>query len=149
MRRLFRQEASSLAAGLDVGALAPMVDMMTLLLVFLLRSYATEPAPAPPTGDFALAGTVSEATRSDGVEILVSETAIWVEGRPVVELATLDQEILVRPLYEVLLKTRGAHRVEVHADHRVKYGILKRVLYTARAAEYDEISLVAANRASL
>ena len=149
MRRLFRNEEPSLAPGLDVGALAPLVDMMTLLLVFLLRSYATEAAPAPPTGDFQLAGTVSEASRQGAVEILVSETAIWVDGRPIANLATLDGELLVRPLYDVLLKTRGADRVEVFADEHVKYGILKRVLYTARAAEYDAISLVAANRGSL
>lgn len=148
-RRLFRPPEPALGAGLDVGALAPMVDMMTLLLVFLLRSYATEPAPMPPTGEFRLAGTVSEAGRQRAVEILVSEKAIWVDGRPVADLGRLEGDLLVRPLYDVLLKTRGGGRVEVFVDQRVKYAILKRVLYTARAAEYDEIALVAANRASL
>lgn len=149
MRRLFRREEPSLAAGLDVGALAPMVDMMTLLLVFLLRSYATEPAPAPPRGDFALASTVSEASRVRAVEVLVSADAIWIDGRALVDVADLDDQLLVRPLYDALLKLKGGGRVEVFADHRVPYATLKRVLFTARAAEYDEISLVAANRASL
>lgn len=148
-RRLFRPHAAPAGDGLDVGALAPMVDMMTLLLVFLLRSYATEPAPAPPVGDFALAGTVSEDPRGRGVEVLVAGDGVWVDGRRLATLVPGDSEALVRPLYEALLKQRGPRRVEVHADHRVPYATLRRVLYTARAAEYDEIALVAANRASL
>ena len=60
-RRLFRRDAGGITPGLDVGALAPLVDMMTLMLVFLLRSYSTESAPMPPEGRFELAGTTSEA----------------------------------------------------------------------------------------
>jgi len=148
-RRLFRPEEGGVGAGLDVGALAPMVDMMTLLLVFMLRSYATEPAPAPPVADFALAGTVSEDPRSRAVEVLVAGDGVWVDGRRLATLTAGDPEVLVRPLYEALLKLRGPRRVEVHADHRVSYAMLRRILYTARAAEYDEIALVAVNRASL
>lgn len=149
MRRLFRRDPIVVSDGLDVGALAPLVDMMTLLLVFLLRSYATDPAPAPPVGDFTLAGTTSEDARARAVEILVSTDAIWIDGRKLASNADLGDALLVRPVYDVLLATRGIGRVEIYADARVPYGVLRRVLYTARAAEYDDVSLLAANRASL
>lgn len=148
-RRLFRTEEPALSPGLDVGALAPMVDMMTLLLVFLLRSYSTEAAPAPPEGPFELAGTVSEAAREPAVEILVSEEAVYIEGRRVVAVRYLPDTLLVREIYDPLLALRGKRRVEVHADRHVAWGALKRVLHTAKAAGYEEISLVAANKASL
>lgn len=148
-RRLFRAAPTPAAGGLDVGALAPMVDMMTLLLVFLLRTYSNEVAPHPPTGDFELAGTVSEAARSAAVEILVSEEAVWVEGRRVAGTRFLGEELLVREVYDPLLLLRGRTRVEVHAHRTVPYGVLKRILYSARAAGYDEVALVAVNRASL
>lgn len=148
-RRLFRPGEAPTASGLDVGALAPMVDMMTLLLVFLLRSYSTEPAPAPPTGPFALAGTTSEDPRTNATEILVSPEAIWVDGRRVIGTPYLPEELLVRELYDPLLTVRDKKRVEVYADQGVPYAVLKRVFYTARTAGFDELVLVGANRASL
>jgi biopolymer transport protein ExbD len=148
MRRLFRP-APPTSDGLDIGALAPMVDMMTLLLVFLLRSYSTEAAPSPPSGPFELAGTASEDTRQPAVEILISPEAIYLQGRRVVATAYLGDDPLVHELYDPLLLLRGKHRVEVHADRTVPYAVLKRVFYTAKAAGYDELVLVAANRSSL
>lgn len=148
-RRLFRAPSPESAAGLDVGALAPMVDMMTLLLVFLLRSYSTEAAPTPPSGAFALATTTSEEGRRPAVEILVTPEAIWVEGRRAVAVPYLGDAALVREIYDPLLLMRGKSRVEVHADAAVPYAVLKRVFYTARAAGFDELVLVGASRQSL
>lgn len=148
-RRLFRSDEGSLAPGLDVGALAPMVDMMTLLLVFLLRSYSTEAAPAPPEGPFELAGTVSEDARRPAVEVLVSAEAVYLDGHRVIAVKYLPDALLIHEIYDPLLAMRGRDRLEVHADKGVSWGVLKRVLHTARAAGFEEISLVAANKASL
>lgn len=149
-RRLFKPPTTALSDGLDVGALAPLVDMMTLLLVFLLRSYSTESAPMPPDGRFELAGTVSEAAREGGsVVVLVSQEAIYVEGRRVIAVGYLPPELLVREIYDPLLLMRGKQRIEVHADRTIPWGVLKRVLHTARTAGFEELSLVAANTSSL
>jgi biopolymer transport protein ExbD len=126
-----------------------MVDMMTLLLVFLLRTWSTEAAPRPPEGAFELPGTTSEDPRRPAVEVLVSPEAVWIEGQRVVAVRYLPAEGLVREIYEPLLATRGQRRVEVHADRRVPWAVLKRVLYAARAARCEDIALVAANEASL
>jgi biopolymer transport protein ExbD len=149
MRRLFKKKETGPLPGLDVGALAPLVDMMTLLLVFLLRSYSTEAAPAPPEGHFELAGTVSEDPRKSAVQIIVSKEAIYVEGHRVIAVGYLPDELLVHELYDPLLAMRGKQRVEVHADKDIPWGVLKRVLHTAKAAGFDELSLVAANTSSL
>ncbi|MFZ5479829.1 MAG: ExbD/TolR family protein [Myxococcota bacterium] len=149
MRRLFRREAPTLAPGLDVGALAPMVDMMTLLLVFLLRTWSHEAAPQPPDDRLELATTVSEDPRKPATVVLVSAEAVYVDGHRVVAVAYLPDEMLVRELYDPLNAARTKRRVEVHADRRVSFGVLKRILHTARAAGFEEISLVAANAASL
>ena len=149
-RRLFKARPTTLADGLDVGALAPLVDMMTLLLVFLLRSYSTESAPVPPEGRFELAGTVSEETRQDGsVVVLVSREAIYIDGRRVIAVDYLPTDLLVREIYDPLLLLRSQTRIEVHADRTIPWGVLKRVLHTARSAGFEELSLVAASTSSL
>jgi biopolymer transport protein ExbD len=149
-RRLFRRDAGGITPGLDVGALAPLVDMMTLMLVFLLRSYSTESAPMPPEGHFELAGTTSEAARSTGsVVVLVSKDAVYIDGRRVIAVNYLPEELLVREIYDPLLLMRGKKRIEVHADRTIPWGVLKRVLHTARTAGFEDLSLVAASTSSL
>lgn len=148
-RRLFRHAEASVGAGLDVGALAPMVDMMTLMLVFLLRTWSTETAPAPPEGPFALAETRSEASRRPAVEVLIARDAIYVEGRRVVATGFLGEEALIREVYDPLMMMRVKTRLEVHADATVPYGVLRRVLHTARSAGFAELSVVAVSAGGL
>ena len=135
--------------GLDVGALAPLVDMMTLLLVFLLRTYSTELAPSPPSGPFELGPTVSEDARQGGVEILVAVDAIYVDGQRIAAWDYVGTEGLVRPLYDRLLASRSKARVEVHADAAVTWARLGRVFATAQAAGVQDLALVGAYRGSL
>lgn len=149
MRRLFKAKGPEPLPGLDVGALAPLVDMMTLMLVFLLRSYSTEAAPHPPEGKFELAGTVSEDAREPAVEILISQEAVYIDGHRVIAVAYLPEDLLIRELYDPLLVMRGKKRIEVHADKTIPWSVLKRILHTARTAGFEELSLVAANTSSL
>lgn len=144
-RRLFRSGGAPVRDGLDVGALAPMVDMMTLLLVFLLRTWSTESAPRPPEGAFTLAGTTSVDARAPATQILVSTDGVWVDAHRVTAVAALADpaaEVVVREIYDPLLQARQKDRVEIHADAAVNYGVLKRVVATAQAAGFHEVALV-------
>jgi biopolymer transport protein ExbD len=154
-RRLFRHSAAPARDGLDVGALAPMVDMMTLLLVFLLRTWSTESAPTPPSGAFELAGTTSVDSRQPATEIIVSSEGVWINSHRVTATRALapapastpapaaaTPEGLIREIYDPLLQARVKDRVEIHADAEINYGILKRIISTCEAAGFDEIALV-------
>ncbi len=142
MRRLARRGGAEPAPGLDIGALAPMVDMMTVLLVLLLRSYATDPAPVPPEGRLALADTLSEDPRRPATEILISSEAIYVQGHRVIAVSYLPEQLLVRELYDPLLLQRDKGRVEIHTDRDIPWRVVERVLHTVRSAGYQEIALV-------
>ncbi|MBM4391194.1 MAG: biopolymer transporter ExbD [Deltaproteobacteria bacterium] len=148
MKRFRRREAQA-SVGLDVGALAPMVDMMTLLLLFLLRTYSTELAPTPPSGPFALAPTSSEESRHGGIEILVANDAIYVDGQRIAAWDYVGTEGVVKPLYDRLLASRTKARAEVHADGTVPWRRLGRVLATAQAAGLEELAIVGGYRGSL
>lgn len=143
MRRMARSRGGEPSGpGLDIGALAPMVDMMTVLLVLLLRSYATDPAPMPPEGRLELADTLSEDARRPATEILVSDEAIYINGHRVIAVAYLPEQLLVRELYDPLLLMRDKGRVEIHAHRDVTWRTIERVLHTVQSAGYDEIALV-------
>lgn len=143
-RRLFASQEST-RDGLDVGALAPMVDMMTLLLVFLLRTWSTESAPVPPSGAFELASTTSSDSRARAITILLSPEAIWVDGHRVIATPKIGPDLLIREVYDPLLALRGSQRVEIHADASVPWAVLKRVIATSEAAGVQEVALVGAS----
>ena len=71
------------------------------------------------------------------------------KGNRVVATAYLTDDQLIREVYDVLLLARNKHRVEVHADKNVPWSVLKKVLHTTKAAGFEELSLVAANAASM
>ena len=144
-RRLFTADSGAARDGLDVGALAPMVDMMTLLLVFLLRTWSTESAPVPPSGRFELATTTSPDARSRAVTVLISAEAIWVDGHRVIATPKLGPDVLIREVYDPLLAARGAANVEIHADAAVPWAVLKRVIATSKAAGVQEVAIVGAS----
>lgn len=164
-RRLFQRSGAPVRDGLDVGALAPMVDMMTLLLVFLLRTWSTESAPTPTTGAFSLAATTSADPRQPATEIIVSNEGVWINSHRVTATRALAStpastpagatastpaaaptstpaEGLIREIYDPLLQARVKDRVEIHADAQVNYGILKKIIATCHAAGFQEIALV-------
>jgi len=141
-RRLFRHRVDSAGVGLDVGALAPMVDMMVLLLVFLLRTYSTDLAPAPPNESFMLANTSADGDRAGGIELIVSPQGIYVNGHRVAAWEFIDGNGVIEPLYAILLQVRPKVRAEIHADASVPWKRLQRVLQTAQAAGVEEIALV-------
>ena len=152
-RRLFQRSGAPVRDGLDVGALAPMVDMMTLLLVFLLRTWSTESAPTPTTGAFSLAATTSADPRQPATEIIVSNEGVWINSHrvtatralastPAGTTASTPAEGLIREIYDPLLQARVKDRVEIHADAQVNYGILKKIIATCHAAGFQEIALV-------
>lgn len=148
MRRMFRSSDTT-TAGLDVGALAPMVDMMTLLLVFLLRTWSTEIAPPPPEPGFALGSTTAEAPRRAGVEIQVSPTAVYLESHRIAALDDGGDDSLHRPLYDALLRVRDKKRAEVFVDRRLPYGQVRRILHTIRSAGFTEVALVGESKGGL
>lgn len=136
-RRLFRA-APPPEAGLTVGALAPMVDMMTLLLVFLLRTWTQDAPPATPSG-FQFAGT-SAGSRQGGATLVVGPGEIRLDGATVLTLQGDSPDL--RPLYDRLLAARDKGRLEIIADQRLPWATLERVLQIARSAGFVELSLI-------
>lgn len=141
-RRLLLRTPEAPAEGLSVAALAPFVDMMTLLLVFLLRTWATEPSPAPAAVVFTPALTMSEAPRRGGMSLIVGRDSAWLDGRMLPAEGEGGDATLVRPLYDALLVQRGKRPLEVMADAEVPWKRLRAFIDTARAAGVEEIALV-------
>ena len=132
------------------GVLAPMVDLLTLLLVFLLLSWSAD-APVQAGGRaFDLPASIATAHATAPVQVDITTDAFFIEGvRATGTAYYLNQEDdLIPELYDPLLQL-GRPRLQIRAEASTPYRLVRKVLFTARNAGVEEIQIVARSRSSL
>lgn len=144
--------------------LTAMVDMFTILIVFLLKSYSTSSVHITPLEGLQLPTSSSYTDPVEALRLVVSMDGVFVEDKKVVEfqegnfkaedLDRTDQDF-VRELYEELdrqakksreiSEVNEEHKFEgavvMQADARLNYGVLKKVMYTSSMAGYADLKL--------
>jgi len=147
--------------GTDVSSLniVPMMDIMTILLVFLIQSFATEPQNI----NVNLGLRPPESTATDLMEpaarVIVTADAILVENDEVVRLADLKIEqggqVEIPAVRDALLD-RADHlralermggapfdgKLLLVAHETTPYSLITSVLFTAGQARFGEYKLV-------
>jgi biopolymer transport protein ExbD len=63
--------------------ITPMLDMMTIILVFLLKSLASSAGNIPQSDDLRLPRSSSETDPSGALQVIVSRVSITVNGRSI------------------------------------------------------------------
>ncbi len=147
----------------------PMMDMMTILLVFLLKQFSMQASAMAMSDGLALPSSIVERTGPPAVNITVTQNAILVEGDAVAPVRTTGSEravdpsvkrdgangYYITPLVDVL--TKHANRLKkisalggsafdntamVMIDKGTPYRLLTEVLYSAGQAEFRNYRLV-------
>lgn len=67
-----------------------MMDMMTIILVFLLKSYSAEDISVAPSDNLSLPFSTAEKAPKLAVNLVVEKGVIIVDGKPVLQLTTKD-----------------------------------------------------------
>ena len=137
--------------------LTSMIDVFTILLIFLLKNYSTEGQIMTTSKDIIL--PVSSATKAPTVSSIVMINSDWilVDGRPLESINKIinDNSLLLNNLYEDLkakrilaesaakLDERMVFRGEItiQGDENIPFQILKRVMYTCGQVGYNNILL--------
>lgn len=158
--RLARQARKARGGGEAKLNITSMMDMFTIILVFLLKSFSTQGQLVTPATGLLLPTSTVERNANPALSIRISSTTIAVEDKLVVgpdEFGKiLDQkEFLIAPLSEVLQKYADEARkaaemfnqdfsgeISIQGDVEVPYSILTRVMYTCGQAGYPVMNLV-------
>ncbi len=136
-----------------------MMDMFTIILVFLLKNFSTEGAIVTPADNLTLPESTVEKRAKESLSVKVAKTSIVVENNLVIDekaYAELSRqkEFLITPLYELLLKYSEEARkmskisgkefsgeITIQGDVEIPYNILTRVMYTCGQAGYPNMNL--------
>jgi biopolymer transport protein ExbD len=149
--------------------ITPMMDMMTILLVFLLKQFSVQAASMSMSEGLQLPTSSIEAQRPLAVNVTITQNAILVEGDGVttVRAGAVDPSVkrdgangyYITPLVDVL--TKHANRLKkiaalggtqfdgtamVLVDKATPYRLLTEVLYSAGQAEFKNYHLVVIRR---
>ncbi|MFT5685063.1 MAG: biopolymer transport protein ExbD [Myxococcota bacterium] len=150
-RRMFsRRSSGSSSAQLSTASLAPMVDMLTILVVAVLRTWSTDSPVEIPEANFSLPLSAQEAPVNRGVTVDVGVEGLYVEGwrAGASEYWMESDDVLIREVYEAL-QTVGGNRVTIRAHRDAPWALVGKVLFTAQQAGFENVELVAVSRASL
>ena len=145
--------------------ITPMMDMMTILLVFLLKQFSVQAASLQMPPEMQLPTSSIEQQRPLAVNVTITQSAILVEGDGVttVRNGAVDPSVkrdgangyYITPLVDVL--TKHANRLKkiaamggtafdgtamVMVDKNTPYRLLTEVLYSAGQAEFKNYHLV-------
>jgi biopolymer transport protein ExbD len=141
-----------------MSALIPMIDMLTILVVYLLV-HAADYEILPNTRSIQIPQSMSETKPRETVTVLITKESMFVNGTEIARVADLERrtDLVIEPLKRVLRTEAGkrmlkdkadptSHEVTVLADKDLPYSFLKKVLSTCTAAEYGKVSLAVLER---
>lgn len=141
-----------------------MIDMFTLMVVFLLKNYSAQGQLVTPAEGLMLPTSNVEKTATEALSIKVSQNTILVENTLVVSSDDYSKlmnqkDYLIKPLYNVLLKhakeakvssekfkSDFSGKISIQGDVAIPYNILTRVMYTCGQAGFPAMNLVVYKR---
>jgi biopolymer transport protein ExbD len=131
--------------------LTSLIDVMTILLVFLIKSFSVEGNLVTPSPDLQLPLSSARKPPKPVCTIEITGKAVISEGTEIAPLASFARadSLLVPMLYDWMLMektkcpdTLKAPEVMIQADRDIEFNIVKRVMYTCSKAGFSEFSVL-------
>jgi biopolymer transport protein ExbD len=151
--------------GLTITSL---MDIMTIILVFLLKSYSSNPVQLPAAKDLKLPFSVSEIMPAESTTVTLTLSSIMVDDEKVLnidngEVSESDRSsggFLIDPLFQKLQEavdhqkriakfnkeTKFTEVVTIIADRHVPFSLLSQVMYTAGQAQFSKFKFAVIKR---
>ncbi len=139
-----------------------MADIFTVILVFLLKSYATSAVNITPSKDMMLPSAFAEEANVEALKVEITQTAVSVEGKAVTVLdsfkgppsdrskdgtfKSLSSALEIERKRQLLIAKNNSDvkvdaKVLIIADQRTPYSTIKSVLASAAVHGYTDFKL--------
>ena len=137
-----------------------MIDMFTLMVVFLIQNYSAQGQLVTPAQGLRLPKSTVEKPAKEALNVKVSQNNIMVEDAVVIDQAAFasllsQKDFMIGPLHAVLSKYAAEARksaemfkkefsgkISIQGDIEIPYNVLTRIMYTCGQAGYPNMNLV-------
>jgi biopolymer transport protein ExbD len=137
-----------------------MMDMMTIILLFLLKSYSTTGALATQSESLKLPVSQRTAKPKKELNVSVARDVILVNEIPVMSTGDVPQDGIIIPQLEVKLREYAdqekqleievgkqfTHEVIIQGDQTITYELLFKVMATCGRSEFNKMRLLTVSK---
>ena len=132
--------------------LTSLIDVMTFLLVFLIKSFSVQGDVITPSDNLQLPLSNTSKPPKPAASIEITKTNIMAEGKVLSPLTAVDRvdPLLIPGIFQwmSLLRSRfpqtsSAREILIQADREIEYAFLKRVMYSCSKAGFSDFTILA------
>jgi biopolymer transport protein ExbD len=148
---LTRTRRPAAVNGVAKPQLTSLVDMLTILLVFLLKSFSVEGNLVSASEDLVLPQSTSIEMPTPMVNVEITAAGVILGEKQIADLAAVvDQDsLLIKPLYDelrLIAETTGVadreNEIMIQCDRGLGFQIIKKVMYSCSQASFSDFSLL-------
>lgn len=127
--------------------LTSLIDVMTILLVFLLKNFSVEGELITPSKDLELPTSTIEKKAEPMFTVQISKNDLMVDGKPVTTVSSFAESdsLLIAPFFNAIegyAKFSVRKEVMIEADRELPFNIIKRVMFTCSKAGFKDFSIL-------
>lgn len=144
-------------SGVFTLRLTSMIDMFTILLVFLLKNYTTENQVPIVTNDLRLPSSTAQKAPETASVVGLTRTWVLLDGKKMARVDDVlkSNDLLIKNLflelkakrliaerlasYDSRMKFRG--EITIQGDKELPFELLKKVMYTCGQVGYNNMQL--------
>jgi biopolymer transport protein ExbD len=135
--------------------LTSMLDMFTILLVFLLSNYSSEGQIITTPKDLELPKSTAQKAPKAAPVIMITKDVIMLDEKILQPITEIDKspELLIKPLYQALQQNRSVAEkigqldaklgfrgnVTIQADRELPFVLMKKVMFTCGQIGYNDM----------
>jgi len=137
--------------------LTSMIDMFTILLVFLLKNFSTEGQIITVAPDLKLPVSTAQKAPEVASVIAITENLVLLDGKRVTEVKDLmiDEKLIIPELFAELKKLRSLServgelsssfgftgKISIQADRELPYLVIKKIMFTCGQVGFNDMLL--------
>jgi biopolymer transport protein ExbD len=131
--------------------LTSLVDVMTILLVFLIKNFSVEGNLITPSQDLILPVSSSEKEAQIRSSIEITKNVIISEGHTIITIEELmrTDSMLITPVFDWMKAVRSrnqdsrtASSLLIQCDREVEFAVLKKVMFSCSKAGFTDFSVL-------
>jgi len=137
--------------------LTSMMDMFTIILVFLLKTYSTEGMLIQPSEYLTLPSSTIEQSPEVALDLVISKEWVMVNHEPIEKVSNImsQKRLIIESLknklevyareakrMEELYGTKFSGKVTIQGDKDISYNLLVKVMATCGKSDYPNMRLV-------
>jgi len=133
-----------------------MMDMMTIILLFLLKSFSTEGSLTTPSADLTMPESVIGEKPQKEILVSITKHNILLNSNELISLSDIDPDkVLVTPLYNALSSVADEakqlqadigkefdHTIIIQGDEEMSFELLYKIMYTCSKSEFYKMRLL-------